>query len=100
MPQIGSRVRRLIRKFCPTQRTSPETFDLLGFTHICRATRCGKFLLVRRAMRKGMRAKLREVKTELMRRRHLPLPVQGKWLARVFQGHASCYGVPTNSFAV
>jgi RNA-directed DNA polymerase len=78
----------------------PETFDFLGFTHICGATRGGKFLLVRRTMRKRMRAKLREVKAELMRRRHLPVPVQGKWLASVVQGHANYYAVPTNIFAV
>jgi len=78
----------------------PETFDFLGFTHICGSTRSGKFLLVRRTMRKRMRAKLREVKAELMRRRHLPLPIQGMWLARVVQGHANYYAVPTNIFAV
>jgi group II intron reverse transcriptase/maturase len=78
----------------------PETFDFLGFTHICGATRSGKFLLVRRTTQKRMRAKLREVKTELMRRRHLPVPVQGKWLASVVQGHAHYYAVPTNVFAV
>lgn len=78
----------------------PETFDFLGLTHICGKTRRGKFLLVRHTMRKRMRAKLSEVKTELMRRRHLPVPVQGKWLAAVVQGHANYYAVPTNIFAV
>ena len=78
----------------------PETFDFLGFTHICGATRSGKFLLVRHTVRKRIRAKLREVKTELMRRRHLPVPVQGQWLASVVQGHANYYAVPTNIFAV
>jgi group II intron reverse transcriptase/maturase len=78
----------------------PETFDFLGFTHICGKTKRGKFLLIRHTIRKRMRAKLREVKTELMRRRHLPVPVQGKWLARVVQGHANYYAVPTNIFAV
>ena len=40
----------------------PETFDFLGFTHICGTTRRGKFLLVRHTVRKRMRAKLKEVK--------------------------------------
>jgi hypothetical protein len=78
----------------------PETFDFLGLTHICGTTRRGKFLLVRHTVRKRMRAKLSEVKAELMRRRHLPVPTQGEWLASVVQGHANYYAVPTNIFAV
>jgi group II intron reverse transcriptase/maturase len=78
----------------------PETFDFLGFTHICGTTRRGKFLLLRHTVGKRMRAKLREVKTELMRRRHLPVPEQGRWLASVVQGHVNYYAVPTNIFAV
>ena len=78
----------------------PETFDFLGLTHICGKTRRGKFLLVRHTVRKRMRAKLREVRAELMRRRHLPVPAQGKWLASVVRGHVAYYAVPTNIFAV
>ena len=51
-------------------------------------------------MSKRMRAKLSEVKTELMRRRHLPIPVQGAWLAQVVRGHIAYFGVPTNIFSV
>ena len=47
-----------------------------------------------------MRAKLREVKTELMRRRHLPIPEQGQWLASVVRGHCAYYAVPDNTDAV
>jgi len=47
-----------------------------------------------------VRAKLREVKTELMRRRHLPVPEQGQWLASVVRGHLAYYAVPGNSPAV
>ncbi len=43
-----------------------------------------------------MRAKLRAVKTELKRRRHLPIPDQGRWLASVVQGHYNYYAVPDN----
>jgi group II intron reverse transcriptase/maturase len=78
----------------------PETFDFLGFTHICGRTRGGDFLLLRRTMRTRVRTKLKEVKTELMRRRHLPIPEQGKWLASVVRGHYAYYAVPTNVFAV
>ena len=37
----------------------PETFDFLGFTHICSRTRRGGFLLRRQSRRDRMRAKLR-----------------------------------------
>ncbi|HLK99607.1 MAG TPA: hypothetical protein VK539_03445 [Myxococcaceae bacterium] len=65
----------------------PETFNFLGLTHICARTRTGRFLLKRRTMRQRMRDKLREVKTELQRRRHLPLPAQGQWLGSVVRGY-------------
>jgi hypothetical protein len=47
-----------------------------------------------------MRAKLREVKTELMRRRHLPIPEQGKWLGAVVRGHLAYHAVPGNTDTV
>ena len=78
----------------------PETFDFLGFTHICAATRSGRFKLKRITIAKRMRAKLKQVKTELRRRRHAPVPEQGKWLASVVRGHCAYYAVPGNSGAV
>ena len=74
----------------------PETFDFLGFTHICGKTRTGHFGLRRFTISKRLRAKLREVKTELMKRRHLPIPEQGRWLASVVRGHLAYYAVPGN----
>jgi RNA-directed DNA polymerase len=78
----------------------PETFDFLGFAHCCAKTQNGRFLLKRITISKRMRAKLREVKTELMRRRHLPVPEQGQWLASVVRGHRAYYAVPGNIDAV
>jgi group II intron reverse transcriptase/maturase len=75
---------------------APETFNFLGFTHACGKTRNGKFLLVRRTMRERMRAKLSEVKAELMRRRHLRIKVQGEWLGAVVRGFFAYHAVPTN----
>ena len=45
----------------------PETFNFLGFTHICGRTRNGKFSLRRKTRRDRLRAKLREVKETLRR---------------------------------
>ena len=58
----------------------PETFDFMGLTHICGKTRAGDYLLVRHTSRKRMAAKLRWVRDELMRRRHLSIKKQGLWL--------------------
>lgn len=74
----------------------PESFNFLGFTHICGKTWMGKFLIVRRTMRERMRKKLHEVKAELQRRRHHLIPEQGKWLRSVVQGHFLYYAVPSN----
>ena len=78
----------------------PETFRFLGFTHACAKTRKGRFKLKRITDSKRMQAKLRVLKHELMRRRHQPIPVQGRWLASVLRGHANYYGVPDNSEAL
>ncbi len=78
----------------------PETFDFLGFTHLCGKTRTGRFWLRRITISKRMRAKLREVNTSLKRRRHQPIPVQGQWLAAVVRGHLAYYAVPGNTDAV
>ena len=75
----------------------PETFQFLGFTHICAKTRkSGRFKLQRITDSKRMRAKLLAVKREMARRMHQPIPEQGRWLARVLQGHYNYYAVPDN----
>jgi RNA-directed DNA polymerase len=78
----------------------PETFRFLGFTHICAKTRAGRFQLKRVTDSKRFRAKLRVLKLALRRRRHLPIPDQGRWLASVLRGHDYYYGVPGNSKAI
>jgi len=78
----------------------PDTFDFLGLTHICAEDRHGRFKLKRVTSKKKMRAKLKSVKTEMRRRMHHPIPEQGRWLARVLQGHYNYYAVPDNSEAL
>ena len=78
----------------------PETFEFLGFTHICAKDRHGRFKLKRVTSKKKMRSKLKAVKTEMRRRMHLSIPEQGRWLARVLQGHYHYYAVPDNSEAM
>lgn len=74
----------------------PETFDFLGFTHICGRTRKGRFMVKRKTMRTRMQRKLKEVEVELKRRMHAPVPEVGRWLGAVVRGHNRYYGVPGN----
>jgi hypothetical protein len=92
-------------RFAATNRRArglgkPETFDFLGFTHICARMRDGRFWVRRITISKRMRAKLREVKDQLKRRRHQPIPEQGRWLASVVRGYRAYYAVPGNRVAV
>jgi RNA-directed DNA polymerase len=79
----------------------PETFNFLGFTHICVKKRSnGRFTVLRQTIRKRLQTKLNEVKAELQRRMHEPIPEQGKWLRAVVGGHFRYYGVPMNQPAL
>lgn len=74
----------------------PETFDFLGFTHICGKTRKGWFKVTRKTMRKRFQRVLAEVQATLRKRWHRPIPEIGKWLAAVVRGHVRYFGVPGN----
>jgi len=79
----------------------PETFNFLGFTHICAKKRDRKnFTVLRQTLRKRLLAKLAEVKAELHWRMHDPVPEVGKWLRSVVTGHFRYYGVPMNGPAL
>jgi RNA-directed DNA polymerase len=78
----------------------PETFNFLGFTHICGRSRHGKFLLVRKSRRDRMRGKLKEIKEEMRQWMHQPIPEQGRWLAQVVRGYFAYHAVPTNSASI
>jgi RNA-directed DNA polymerase len=74
----------------------PETFDFLGFTHFCGRTRNGGFTVWRRTVCRRLQVKLKELKVELHRRWHEPVPEVGAWLRSVLRGHYQYYGVPGN----
>jgi RNA-directed DNA polymerase len=78
----------------------PETFNFLGFTHLCQWNSKGWFSVLRQTIRTKMQAKLREVKENLRQRMHAPIPEQGAWLASVIRGHQHYYGVPGNRQAL
>lgn len=78
----------------------PESFDFLGFTHLCSKTRQGRFLIRRQTMRKRRAAQLKRIRGELRRRLHHAIGDTGRWLRRVVQGHINYYGVPHNSWSL
>jgi group II intron reverse transcriptase/maturase len=79
-------------------RRRPETFDFLGFTHICGTKRAnGRFIVKRLTSSKRMRATLKALRQTLLRRRHEPIHVVGQWLRRVVQGYFNYHAVPSNS---
>lgn len=79
----------------------PETFDFLGFTHICSRKRSnGMFTVLRQTVRKRLSAKLKDIKAELRRRLHHPIPAIGKWLRSVVEGHMRYFAVPMNGEAI
>ena len=76
----------------------PETFNFLGFTHVCGTTRKhGRFTVHRFSVMNRMRATLQVMKASLRRRMHRPLGETGRWLRRVVLGWLNYHAVPGNS---
>ena len=78
----------------------PETFDFLGFTHICSRNKNGYFEIYRKTITKRLRAKIKAVRETLRKNRHRPVAEQDAWLKAVMRGHFNYYGVPGNRKAL
>jgi RNA-directed DNA polymerase len=75
----------------------PETFDFLGFTHICSQRRNdGRFALLRLSIKKRLKAKLKQIKATLMKHRHKSPYEQGNWIKRVLTGYFNYFAIPGN----
>lgn len=75
----------------------PDTFDFLGFTHMCeRHRKTGYFIVRRKTSRKRMVAKLKALHQQLRQRRHEPIATTGQWLGSVVQGYFNYHAVPGN----
>ena len=75
----------------------PETFNFLGFTHICGTIhKTGRFTVKRKTVGKRMAAKLKAIKAELRRRMHEPIKDIGEWLRAVVRGYFNYHAVPGN----
>jgi hypothetical protein len=79
----------------------PETFDFLGFTHLCGTRRSdGRFTVHRQTSAKRLRAKAKEVRQTLLRHRAAPIRKQGSWLRSVVRGFFNYHAVPGNGRAL
>jgi RNA-directed DNA polymerase len=75
----------------------PETFNFLGFTHICGTNyRTGKFTIHRKTIGKRMTAKLKDVRVQLRKRMHARVPGTVKWLQQVVRGYFQYHAIPGN----
>jgi hypothetical protein len=75
----------------------PETFNFLGFTHICSTIhKSGKFTVKRKTVGKRMTAKLHDVAAKLRRRINDPIEQTGDWLKQVERGYFNYHAVPGN----
>lgn len=75
----------------------PETFDFLGFTHLCGKTRSGAgFMIHRRTVAKRMRDAIHRIKEKLRHHMNRTLDEQGQWIRSVVQGYFAYHAVPGN----
>ncbi len=75
----------------------PETFDFLGFTHICGTNhKTGHFTVHRKSIGKRMAAKLKDIKAKLRTRMHGRTVDTLNWLRAVVRGYFQYHAVPGN----
>jgi group II intron reverse transcriptase/maturase len=75
----------------------PETFNFLGFTHICGTNQTtGKFTVLRKTIGKRMATKLKDIRAKLRQRMHARVSGTVKWLCQVVRGYFQYHAVPGN----
>ena len=75
----------------------PETFNFLGFTHICGTNyKTSKFTVHRKTIGKRMAAKLRDIRVQLRKRMHARVSGTAKWLQQVVRGYFQYHAIPGN----
>jgi RNA-directed DNA polymerase len=75
----------------------PETFNFLGFTHICgRSRRTGYFTVHRKTMGKRMAAKRNDLGQQLRQRLHESMGDIAGWLTTVVRGYFQYHAIPGN----
>ena len=74
----------------------PQTFDFLGFSHICARSRRGKFAVHVKTVGKRLRRGLKTIAKWCREHLHDPVDEQQKTLNAKLRGHYQYYGRPTN----
>jgi hypothetical protein len=74
----------------------PETFDFLGFTHLCARSRRGFFAIHLRTMRKRFQRGLKGISSWCQKHRHDDVEDQRAELNLKLRGHYQYYGRSTN----
>jgi group II intron reverse transcriptase/maturase len=81
-------------------KEKPETFDFLGFTHICARSRQGKFTVHVKTIDKRLRRGLKSIADWCKQHRHDPVSEQQKTLNAKLRGHYQYYGRRTNHASI
>jgi group II intron reverse transcriptase/maturase len=75
----------------------PETFNFLGFTHICGTShKTGYFTVHRKTIGKRMAAKLKDIRAQLRKRLHGSIGNTVAWLQSVVRGYFQYHAIPGN----
>ena len=75
----------------------PETFNFLGFTHICGTShKTGYFTVHRRTIGKRMAAKLKDIRVKLRTRMHARVRGTVQGLVQVVRGYFQYHAIPGN----
>ncbi len=74
----------------------PETFNFLGFTHICGTSPTGQCTVKRQTIGKRMAAKLKDIGAQLRKRMHGSIAGTLKWLQSVVRGYLQYHAIPGN----
>jgi RNA-directed DNA polymerase len=79
----------------------PESFDFLGFTHLCAVRRKdGAFTVRRQTIAARQRAILARTRQWLMTNRCIPMHDQGRRIRQMLTGLIQYYGVPGNGWSL
>ncbi len=84
-------------KIARRNKEKVPTFNFLGFTHYCTASRNGKFMVCRKTSKENLARKLKEIKTWLKKIRNM-LKLKDWWkiLRSKLTGHYSYFGISGN----
>jgi retron-type reverse transcriptase len=99
MNEAKTRLIRFGRRW-PSKGEKSETFDFLGLTHIAGKDRQGRYLVIRKTMRKRIHRSLKFIVEWCSRHRHAPVRWQWVELNRKLIGHYNYYGVRGNFAAL